>query len=319
MRFVIFFSLIFSSCNSGEQSGQVDNCDGASSVASVNNRIAKLNSESCTDPDLTRVSKSESFMLCDGSTGRGTLELVPEDIRAGVDILGVTGTHACDPPPDPWDLRLGITLGATTGRLKVNCRNMAGHYDGNGGYTQGSSTLHTVDDNNYDGSSAGSFPATNPWPEGDANFCGYKAPSESTWERVTTTPSTTGSNSIYLDKITGLQWSRGSDTTTYEWNDAAAAGDGALEYCAALSHGGIIGGNWRVPTQKELMEAYVHGIHELDNDHTPTDNLGDLDGSFWTSSTLSSDASYAWRVFLTSGGTTVLLKSSSANVLCVTP
>ena len=49
--------------------------------------------------------------------------------------------------PDPRDLRYGTTVGATIGKLKMNCRNMAGNWDGTN-YTGGSSPLHTIEDYN---------------------------------------------------------------------------------------------------------------------------------------------------------------------------
>ena len=100
--------------------------------------------------------------------------------------------------------------------------------------------------------------------------------------------------------------------------DATANGDGAIEYCADLTHGSG-GDTWRLATQKELQSSYAHGIHDLDDDHTATDNLGDLDTWFWSSSTQSDLTSYAWYVVLNFGATYNDVKTYSRSVLCVSP
>jgi len=216
-----------------------------------------------------------------------------------------------------WNVRVGDTVGGVAGKLKVNCRNMVGYYDGAAGYTGGSSVLHTVDDYNYNGTGSGDFPSTNPW-DSDYYFCGYSSTPEAerTWERVTTDPVTAGVNSVYKDKITALNWTQGTVAdTSKDWDEA-------LEYCADLDlasagYGGKTG--WRLPTQKELQAAYTHGIHDLDNDHTATDNLGDLDQAFWSASTQSVLPSFAWNVYLYYGSTANNDKTGGFRVLCVAP
>jgi hypothetical protein len=111
----------------------------------------------------------------------------------------------------------------------------------------------------------------------------------------------------------------GDEAQTLTWGEDADAGSvsGALEYCNSLNHGGIT--PWRLATQKELQTAYAHGIHDLDDDHTATDNLGDLDTWFWSSSTQSDLTSYAWYVVLNFGATYNDVKTYSRSVLCVSP
>ena len=129
-------------------------------------------------------------------------------------------------------------------------------------------------------------------------------------------------DAIYRDKISGLKWTRGDPALTKDWADAADAGsgDGAIEYCAGLTHGSG-GDTWRLATQKELMSSYEHGIHDLDSEHTDPggDNLGDLDTVFWSSSTRSDYSSYAWDVGLDYGDTGYDNKTNSKSVLCVSP
>ena len=154
---------------------------------------AKLTSDNCTDPDLSKLAKGESFMLCDGTIGEGTFELAPADVRSGVEYLGQTGTFA-GASPDAWDLRYGVTVGETTGKLKVNCRNMAelSRWDLN---TDGLNELDTIE---VASGGVTNISSQNPW-SGDQYHCGYNNPTDPTWERVTTTPATSGSNSVFLD------------------------------------------------------------------------------------------------------------------------
>lgn len=308
----IFSGLIAISCTKKSDK----NADDASVIAPPSNSnggsvvAAKLTADNCTDPDLSKLDAGETFMLCDGTIGEGT--------------------RVADSPvsPDPWDVRYGVTVGATTGKLKINCRNMVGHYDkdnglssdNGGGYSGGSDVWDTVDDYDWNGSATVGVPSTNPWPGGDEHFCGYNSPTDPTWERVITTPATSGDESVYRDRISGLNWTRGNDTSGMDWDSAEGnSAPYALEYCNSLNHGGITAGNWRVPTQKELMAAYEHGIHDLDDDHTATDNLGDLDSVFWSSSTRSNSTSSAWFVFLGNGSTNNSSKTDSYSVLCVAP
>jgi len=229
---------------------------------------------------------------------------------------------------DAWDIRVGESLGGVSGALKMNCRNMVGHYDG-AAYSGGATILHTIDDYNHDGGSSGDFPSTNPWGSDDY-FCGFNDPTSPSWELVeAVTASTPEGDAIYRDKISGLKWTRGDPSITKDWDDTAGGGadTGAIEYCASLTHGSG-GDTWRLPTQKELMSAYEHGIYDLDSEHTDIDanpasgdgdNLGDLDTWFWSASTQSNGTSLAWGVTLDNGLTNANFKTNSLSVLCVSP
>lgn len=308
---IVLSLLAFSCTKTSDKSSDRARTPAATSQSNDESSVLapKLTSANCTDPDLSKVNVGETFMLCDGTLGEGT-QVVSTPIS-----------------PDPWDVRYGVTVGTTTGRLKVNCRNMVGYYDKNnglssnngGGYTGGSDEWDTVDDYNYDGAASGDYPSTNPWSGGDGHFCGYNLPSDPTWERVTTTPATSGAESVFKDRISGLNWTRGTDTSAMDW-DSAEGNSGtvfAIEYCNDLDHGGM--NTWRLPTQKELIEAYARGIQDLDDEHTPTDNLGDLDASFWSSSTRSFNPLNAWFVTLSTGNSGTDPKTDSHPVLCVTP
>jgi hypothetical protein len=341
--------------------------------AAVEDKAAKLTSEDCIDPDLSLVSTATQLMLCDGSIASGTYTPPTPDFPDPANVLstdtvdGSAGTYTPPTPdfpdagsvlssdtvdgnagtlvlPDPWDLRYGTTVGSTTGKLKTNCRNMVdtATWDNSGSLAGGGADVFdTIDDYNGAAAAGGTntppYPTTNPWGS-DEYLCGYSslAAAEQTWERVVTAPVTSGTDSVYLDRVSGLNWSRGTEPAangdvTAHWDNVAAATNtadmgtlGAIEYCANLDlenasagHGGITG--WRLPTQKELMAAYEHGIHDLDDGHTTPDNLGDLDTWFWSSSTLPDATANAWYVILANGYTNNINKTDSKSVLCVAP
>ena len=265
----------------------------------VTTKAAKLLAENCKDPDLSKLVKGETLMLCDGTIGEGTYEAA-----AGSD-------------PDPWNVRYGVTVGGITGKLKVNCRNMVdtATWDNSDGLAGAEADVFdTIDDWNNDGN----YPSTNPWSGGEAHLCGANDPTDPNWVRVTTDPVTSGENSVFEDKITGLKWTRGDSTAVKTWDEVPGdAGIGAIEYCDGLDHGGTK--TWRLPTQKELMTAYSNGIYDLDDDNTATNHLGDLVIWFWSSSTHSNVSSIAWYVYLNVGSTFNVSKTNSGSVLCVSP
>jgi len=59
--------------------------------------------------------------------------------------------------------------------------------------------------------------------------------------------------------------------------------------CEALGDG-----DWRLPYQKELMQAYIDGAYS---------NLSDPNNGYWASTTRSEDTQTAWVVYLNSGNT----------------
>ncbi|MBO4699939.1 acyl carrier protein [bacterium] len=80
----------------------------------------------------------------------------------------------------------------------------------------------------------------------------------------------------------------------------------AIQYAENLRKGGFT--DWRVPTKDELLEIYkikdICGIHKDE-------------GWFWSSSTLSDDADYAWFVYFGNGYVSYSNKTSSNDVRCV--
>ena len=124
------------------------------------------------------------------------------------------------------------------------------------------------------------------------------------------------SGEIKKDSRTGLIWSAAS-SGTYT-NSFTALTDGtrptdgnSVLFCNGLNtatYGGKT--TWYLPTQKELMQAYIDGIYSQDTVFGTTSH-------FWSSSENSSDSTYAWYVGLYYGHTYNLDKGSSTDVRCV--
>ena len=137
---------------------------------------------------------------------------------------------------------------------------------------------------------------------------------------------------VWQDQRTGLYWTKDlttasnifpdqdhsacpffdgdlTDRTGYDGLDADCGA--AINYCGALSKndGGGAKTDWYLPSQKELMQAYINGIY----------NQADADPSyFWSSTEISSDPTSAWYVNLDSGYTNGSVKTNDGNsVRCV--
>ena len=152
-------------------------------------------------------------------------------------------------------------------------------------------------------------------------FGTYKA-EESSWTAVSGSPFAgfaaldLDSGTVKQDSRTGLWWSASS--TTYLTNQFTLSADGArptggqaIAFCDALntaSYGGKT--DWYLPTQKELMTAYINGIYSQDPTFATTSN-------FWSSSERSVNSANAWVVPLSYGGTNGFSKGSGNSVRCV--
>jgi hypothetical protein len=244
-------------------------------------------------------------------TGSGDTDIVDTNIKSAVDIFGITGNVTAGASPNAWDLRAGVTVGSVTGKLKVNCRNRVRsavyNYDGaigsigTSGVSSGTAIdiWDTIDD--YNNNVSGLPPSVVPGWENNA--CGgVDDPSLSTdddnvWKDVTTTSGGATSNCAtdaarctMQDKITGLWWTKTQSNVTW---------DAAWSNCQTLSYNGQTG--WRLPTQKELMEAYGHGIRSAVSASWITQS--GLNNWFWSGSSNSSSSSNAWGVNLSNGYT----------------
>jgi len=214
-----------------------------------------------------------------------------------------------------WDLRAGLSLGGITGALKTNCRNAvstAFNYNGdvsslpNTAVAAGGAYDYwdTVDD-------FAGF-ATNMVTAWSSNtYC-----DSSTWTDVTTTDggstlSTCASSAAacqYKDNITNLVTTKVVSTPS-NWSVAVNA-------CASSTYGGYAAGTWRLPTQKELMSQYEHGIVSVVSANFMS--LANMQAHyFWSSSTNSTSTTYAWNVLLAYGVTDYGTKTNTNYVSCV--
>jgi len=90
-------------------------------------------------------------------------------------------------------------------------------------------------------------------------------------------------------------------------------GDGsAIDFCENLSldadGDATDETDWRLPTQKELMQAYINGA---------ANNLPNPDHDYWSSTERYSHAGYAWLVYLTNGYTYYTDKTTPFYARCV--
>jgi hypothetical protein len=317
------------------------------------------------------------------------------NIRSGVTIAGVAGDYTGTAAPNAWDLRAGVTVGSTTGKLKVDCRNGATL----GAWDHGIPKAATIDDGSdkitivdhgwentdqvrvtYTGSPDGldanttyyvvnksdddfelessigggtidilaegsdvyvyalgggvtdiwdsiddylgaaqSTPSYTGWSSN--NLCdGIEATADDdkVWKDVTTagtggascanSPAGSPERCSLRDKITGLEWSK-PDGSLRNWGQA-------VMYCDGLTYNGQ--SDWRLPTQKELMAIYNHGIVSTVV-HTNWLSLGDLQSYYWSSSSNAGNTYYAWYVNLAFGHTFNGLRFYAYRVICVRP
>jgi hypothetical protein len=152
----------------------------------------------------------------------------------------------------------------------------------------------------------------------------------STWSSwsLTSGAATTG---VYKDNRTGLYWSPKQTTSTNEFNLLACdfysttpRGDyngtdtdcgNAINICGTLSldanGDSIADTKWYLPTQSELMQAYLNGIYLSTN---TTWTTGD---NFWSSTETQSVNTYAWYTNLYYGNTNYSNKTATYSVRCV--
>lgn len=157
-------------------------------------------------------------------------------------------------------------------------------------------------------------------PENDCN--------EDNWQDVTpTTCLTAAADCIMKDRISNMMWS--------EVNPVSGNGPGAspvvwqksIRQCDDLIFGGHT--DWRLPTEKELMEAHIHGMRNVGYNGTGTERLagktqynnsyfaGDIDLGFWSATTISNQLTHTWNVGMSNGSTFPADKSITYHVLCI--
>ncbi|MBP9781384.1 DUF1566 domain-containing protein [Candidatus Woesebacteria bacterium] len=160
-----------------------------------------------------------------------------------------------------------------------------------------------------------------------SNSDGDNAGEESVWVNTAGSAST----GVWKDGRTGLYWSPNQwtmsnlftvatcDFFTSNSRGGYAGGDSdcgnAINHCANLNltSGGTSNTDWYLPSQKELIQAYLDGIYNQTNINFAT-NL-----RFWSSTEDSAIDSNAWNVYFYNGSTGLGSKSTTSNqsVRCV--
>lgn len=136
--------------------------------------------------------------------------------------------------------------------------------------------------------------STSPWATD--NQCGgveTTAGDGNVWKDVTsTTCDSAGDQCRFRDKITKLEWSEAQNGgSATDW------GRGRI-ICDGLTFDGQ--SDWRSPTQKELMEAYNHGIYSAVSSNWLTS--AQLSGnSVWSGTHSGATNTHAWNVNLSTG------------------
>ena len=295
------------------------------------------NNTGTTDLTLftTQLTTDGAFEFFDSTgaryTGSGDSDLVAAKVKSGVALENFSITGTWGPAPTAWDIRVGTVINGVTGALKVNCRNRANSslFDsdsmppGTAATTAGVVLDYwdTIDDFNNNGA----FPTelVNGWTS--ATDC-----AKDVWQDMTTgTCDSTAKDCMMKDRVSGLYWSEsypatgaGPASTTANWSNA-------ISRCDALSYGGY--SDWRVPTIKELLEAYVHGIRDVAymgtgtirpaGDTTANNNffINDIDADYvWSSTTTSGGTTTAWKSGILNGDTPYgTAKTGTAMVICV--
>lgn len=109
----------------GGVTGRYPNLTGLDGVAPAGSGMKYLSNT--TFEALMRL--PDEFQYFDGNGNShirtGDPDILPENIRAGVTIFGVTGTLPFE-SPSPWDVRFNTEIGATTGQAKLQCRSRSG-------------------------------------------------------------------------------------------------------------------------------------------------------------------------------------------------
>ena len=213
-------------------------------------------------------------------------------VLSGTTYLGIAGSAY-------GDTNSGYVLGTAT----VPGTALKNLFSGSGqGIAGGSQANGGVDDYNNGGSPAASR-YTGGWTTCtvDNNYC-----------------STGLASAEVKDNSTGLIWSRPcngagcasfsfSSPLTYTWSSGGGNNSSktASQLCSSGSHGES---GWSLPHQKQLMQAYIDGSY---NNIEPSSHV------YWTATTASISADYAFSGYLVFGYVTFENKTTANSVRCV--
>lgn len=150
---------------------------------------------------------------------------------------------------------------------------------------------------------------------------------ESEWSNMSV-----GEDIAWRDERTGVYWSAHQGTMSNIFTMAScdyftsiprSSYDGsdsdcglAINYCATLDFAGRT--DWYLPSQKELMQAYIDGIYNQAGIDEASAAAFVTDNYYWSSSEVSSSSRNAWVVTLRNGGAGSISKAYTGyGVRCV--
>lgn len=110
---------------------------------------------------------------------------------------------------------------------------------------------------------------------------------------------------VYQDLITDSMWAKN--------DDASRTWENAILWCDNLNYGGYT--DWRLPTDKELLQAYVNRIYNFSNNPltlNPTQ-------SSWSATSRTQNLADAWRMEMGSGFHGLTGKANHEKTFCVRP
>lgn len=248
----------------------------------------------------TQLASSQTFEFYDREGNRyeqqGDADLIAENIVSNTTLWGVTGSYKLDSPTadgSDLDYRWGYAYkDMTSGKVKTNCRSLV------------PATSTNLPENNIAGSLTDE-PTQNPW--GDEKFAckdeGWTVFTPNCW----TNSQSSATRCLVQDRKTLLMW------TTAGLLDGTA--EQAQAHCDNLNYQGQT--DWRVPTQKEAMQAVINGISSLTPDLFRFSNGQRI---YWTSTVPHDQATEAtpeyWNIDMTSGMISTT-SSGAVHYLCV--
>ena len=141
-----------------------------------------------------------------------------------------------------------------------------------------------------------------------------------------------GEQKVWKDERTGVYWSSHQGTMSNDFTMASCdyftstprSSYGGLDtdcglainYCANLDFAGRT--NWYLPSQTELMQAYIDGMYNQAGITLAEAATFTTDETYWSSSEVSYDSTNAWAVFLRDGVTFDFIKAyANVGVRCV--
>ena len=293
-----------------------------SSIVSPSGTVAGLLKVNCRNgATLTTFDQSE---YPKSATADNTTDFLTVTAHGWSDTQTVKIYYSTAPTGLDYSIRYFVVNSTTnTFQLSLTSGGSAINFTANGAavfvYKQGNGTTEiwdTIDD--YYGS-ASATPTYTGWSSdnqcGGIDTPGSTSDDANVWKDVTTTNGSTASTCTgtpascsFKDKISGQEWHK-ADTLPRDWTTA-------LSYCDNLTYN--FKTDWRLPSQKELMEAYNHGLMSTDNS-TNWITSANFQQSYWSASSSSTPISNAWNVSLGNGFTSYSTKYATYRVICVRP